>query len=409
MKQLYFLLSVSLLLSIPVTAQDLSNNGARLTIRPGATLYVGKGGLTNQANSTLTNAGTLRVDGNLVNTAPAILDLGSGSIELHGNFVNAGSLLAGTSVITFSGTTDELFSSGGAALYQIIVDKPTAGANTLRLTSDLVVSNFLRLVNGQVSTQAPTGTVYTLHLLDGATLSGEASGRFVTGALQVTRAAVNGAAVDFGNGAVLDPTTNNLGSVSITRVAGLLTPDVSYGQNFTNGSLKGIDRIWTVVPTTQPSAPVQLTLSWLPDNDNGITAFNRAQLWQQVAAGQPWAALGSLANASARTIISRPTLLNRFTVSNMDSPLAAMRAVQNAGFVVYPTRVTSGQITTYLYSGPAQVATLQVLDVAGRLVRTVAVDGRAQGQVPLAGLAVGTYLLHYTTATVSYSSWCVIE
>jgi len=76
--------------------------------------------------------------------------------------------------------------------------------------------------------------------------------------LTLSLTAVSGAAVDFGHGAVLDPTTNNLGTVAITRTAGLLTDDVSRGVNFANTAYKGIDRIWTVVPTAQPSAAVEV-------------------------------------------------------------------------------------------------------------------------------------------------------
>ena len=39
---------------------------------------------------------------------------------------------------------------------------------------------------------------------------------------------------------------------------------------------------------------------------------------------------------------------------------------------------------TYLYTGPAEAGTLQILDLLGRVVRTAQVDGRAQGEVPLA-------------------------
>jgi len=50
-----------------------------------------------------------------------------------------------------------------------------------------------------------------------------------------------------------------------------------------------------------------------------------------------------------------------------------------------------------------------VLDMVGRVVRTVAADGRLQGEVPLTGLATGSYLLRYTTATTSFGGRCVVE
>ena len=328
-------------------------------------------------------------------------------------------------------------------------------------------------------------------------------GRYVLGSLEITRNAVSGTAEDFGHGAVLDPTTNNLGTVSITRTAGLLTDDMSRGVNFANTAYKGIDRIWTVVPATQPSAAVQLTLSWLPDNDNGIADFTQARAWQQSAAGQPWAGAGAVTNASSRSISMSPTTLSRFTVSNAANPLpvtlvdfaaraegpnavrlawATASELNNsgftversldarifkaigtvagagtsttrrdyalldaklpagatllyyrlrqtdasgdfsyspirsvaltplaAGFVVYPSKVPVGEAATYLYTGPTEPATLQVLDLLGRVVRTAPADGRAQGEIPLAGLAAGSYLLRYTSATAHFGARCVVE
>lgn len=485
-----------------VLAQDLTNAGATITVQPGTTVYVGPGGLANPSG-TLTNAGTLRTDGPLTNGGT--LDLSSGTLEVRADVADVATVVPGTGTVTFSGAADQLLTPGGATLYQVLVSKPTAGANTLRLAGDLTVSNLLSLSNGLVNTKAPTGTVYTLRLPAGASLSGEATGRYVLGALQITRNGVSGAPVDFGHGAALDPGANNLGIVSITRTAGLLTADVSFGQNLGNSSLQGIDRIWVVTPEVQPAAgqPVQLTLSWLPDNDHGLTDFGQAQVWQQTAVGAPWAALAAPTNANSRTIVSSATVLNRFTVSNAANPLpvtlldftaqaegpAAVRLRWNtaselnnagftversldgrafqdvgslpgagttttthayslldghlpagatllyyrlrqadlsgqltyspvrtvaltpeaAGFVVYPTRVPSGQVAAYLYTGPASVGTLLILDMVGRTVRKVPVDGRAQGEVPLAGLASGSYVLRYTTATASFSGRCVVE
>ncbi|MFC6223250.1 T9SS type A sorting domain-containing protein [Hymenobacter artigasi] len=483
----------------PAAAQDLTNAGSTITVQAGATLYVSTGGLTNQAGGTLTNAGTLRVDGPIIN--PGTLDLSTGALEVKGDFANTGTLLPGTSAVTFSGVANQLLTPGGATLYQVLVSKPTVGANTLRLAGDLNVSNLLSLSNGLVNT-TNGGNIYTLLLPNTASLAGEATGRYVLGSLEITRSGLSGA-VDFGHGAVLDPTTNNLGTVVITRVAGLLTDDVSRGVNFGNTSYKGIDRLWTISPASQPSAAVQLTLSWLADNDNGIADFTQARVFQQSAAGQPWAVRGPVANASSRSISMSPTTLSRFTVSNAANPLpvtlvdftavaegpaaarlrwataselnnagftversldarvfqgigtvagagtssvrhdytlldtklpagatllyyrlrqtdlsgtftySPVRAValapQAAGFVVYPTKVPVGQPATYLYTGPAEAGTLQVLDLLGRVVRTLALDGRAHGAVPLANLVSGAYFLRYTTATARFDSRCVVE
>lgn len=354
MKQIFHCAALALgLATAPALAlaQDLTNAGATITLAPGAIVYVGTGGLNN-ASGTLTNAGALRVAGPLTNAGT--LELGSGTLEVGGDLTNAGTLVPGTSLTTFSGAADQLLTPGGATLYQVVVNKPTAGANTLRLAGDLTVANALSFSSGLVNTQAASGTLYTLRLPNEASLSGEASGRYVLGSLAITRNGVSGAPVDFGHGAKLDPATNDLGTVTITRTAGLQTARVSYGQNM-GGTAKGIDRIWTVRAATPPSAAVQLTLSWLPDNDNGLSDFTQARGWQQPTDGQDWAAVGAPANASSRSLTLAPTELNRFTVSNAQNPLpvtlvefaaqaegpAAVRLrwataseLNNAGFVV---------------------------------------------------------------------------
>ena len=312
-----------LLVGGPVTAQSMTNAGATILVQAGAVLYVGSS-FTNAADGTVTNAGTMRVDGVLRNSGQ--LALSSGTLELRGNVNNTGGTIApGTSTVRFTGTADQVLTMAGGQLYRVVVDKPTQGANTLLLDGDASVLSDLTMSAGLVHTRA-NGTLNTLRLPDAATLSGEGPGRYVLGQVEITRNAVGSAPVDFGHGAVLDPAGNALGTVVITRTAGLSTVDLSYGQNFANNALKGIDRIWTVAPAQQPTSPVQLSLSWLSDNDNGLSDFSQARAWQQTAPGQPWAFAGPAANATGTrtvtgTVTGTPTVLNRFTVSNSANPL----------------------------------------------------------------------------------------
>ena len=358
-----------------VPPPDLTNTGTLLTVQAGGILYVGTIGLRNQAG-TLANGGALRVDGPLANPAAATLALSAGTLEVRGDMTNAGTLTPGTSAVTFSGADDQLLTPGGATLYQVVVNKPTAGANTLRLAGDLTISNALTLTAGNVSTRAggPGTPVSTLRLPAGATLSGEASGRYVRGLLAITRPNVGGAAVDFGHGVVLDPTSNTLGTVTVTRAAGLLLDDVSRATSGGRFTYRGIDRIWTVSAAAQPTAAVQLTLSWLPDDDNGLTNFVQAHGWHQPASGQPWTEAGPLTNAGSRFITLSPTSFSRFTVSNGANPLpvtlldftaaaegpaaarlrwATAQEVDNAGFTVErsPDGVAFAAVGTVAGSG----------------------------------------------------------
>ena len=279
----------------PAAAQVLTNNGATLAVQPGATLFVG-GGLLNQAGGTLANAGT---------------------VALTGDFTLTAGTVSGAGLLRFVGSQDQTLSAPTNTTLARVEQASTgpAGANRLLVPNNLTVTDQLLLSNGLVRT-APTAT---LTLPNGATLAGEAAGRYVQGNLKALRSAVTGP-VDFGIGVTLDGTGHNLGTVAVTRTAGLNVAGLSYGTNL-GTTAQGIDRIWTVQPTTQPTAAVPLTLSWLADDDHGLTNFSQAQLWQQAAAGSGWGRVGAAGNGASRTLARSATALNRFTISNAANPL----------------------------------------------------------------------------------------
>ena len=501
------LLAPPLLAPSPALAQDLTNAGSLVSVSPGGLLYIGSGGLTNLSGGTLTNQGTMRVDGPLRNAGT--LDLSSGALEVRSDVNNtAGTVLPGTGVVSFTGAADQLLTAAGATLYQLRVDKATAGANTVRLAGDVIVSNAVSLLNGLMHTGSGT-TLSTLRLPNGATLNGEAPGRYVLGNVAITRLNVSGTPLDFGHGFTLDPLTNTLASVVVTRTAGLLVADLSYGQNIANAAFKGIDRIWTVAPGSTPAGPVALSLRWIADNDNGLTSFTQARAFQQTAQGQPWAVRGPVTDASLSRSVAlagaalTASPLSRFTVSNAANPLpvtlleftakaegpAAVRldwvtaterdnagftversrdgngfsaigtqpgagtsqarhaytlldthlpagvsllyyrvrqndadgtltyspvrtvalSRQAAGFVVYPTRVNVGEGAQYLYTGPSEPGRLEMFNIVGQSLRTVQLDGRPTGTVPLTGFATGVYLLRYTGAAGRFITRLVVE
>jgi hypothetical protein len=96
--------------------------------------------------------------------------------------------------------------------------------------------------------------------------------------LAATRNSVSGKGlIAFPNGFAIDPNNQTLGSVTVTRTAGLNTPGLSYGTNMA-GSSKGIDRVWQVVAEQNPTAPATVSLSWVSDDDNGFNVNAPAQL-----------------------------------------------------------------------------------------------------------------------------------
>jgi hypothetical protein len=300
MKQ-YFTLAL-LLPALAATAQTLTNDGATLTVTSGATLYVA-GTVQNNTSGTLTNAGTLRLTGDLTNT---------------GTLVSSGTLY-------FNGSTDQTLTPGAASVATLTLDNAgNPNANHLFLTQDLSVGTLLTLTQGLVRTQAPGGPLVTLSLPEGASLVGEQSGRYVQGRLAAARNSVSGQGLlAFPNGFAIDPNSQTLGSVTVTRTAGLTTPGVSYGTNMA-GSSKGIDRVWQVVAEQNPTAPATVSLSWVSDDDNGFNANAPAQLWRADQASGPWVAQDgsrSLSSTSPRTFAANTSQLGVLTVSNSSQPL----------------------------------------------------------------------------------------
>ena len=304
-------LFLTLALLLPTLAgraqATLTNDGGSILVQPGAVLYVA-GSVQNAATGTLTSAGT---------------------VQLTGNLTNAGAL-ASTGALLFSGAQDQTFTPGPAGAVTLanltLSNTGAAGANRLLLAGDLTVGSLLTLTKGLVRTQGvgAGAPLYTLHLPSGGQVQGEAAGQYVQGRLQVARAAVNAgtAAVDFTNGLVLNPNGQDLGAVAVTRTAGLQTAGVSYGQNL-GATTQGIDRVWQVVPSQQPSAtaPTSVILSWVSDDDNGFNATAPAQLWRADQAAGPWVPQGAPASASARSFTANVTQLGTLTVGNTSQPL----------------------------------------------------------------------------------------
>ncbi|WP_188562235.1 T9SS type A sorting domain-containing protein [Hymenobacter frigidus] len=277
-----------------LAAQTLANRGAHVLVQPGAFVVV-RGSMANTAGSTLTNAGTLL---------------------LTGDFANAGALNSSGWVV-FAGAVNQTLTSGGSNLAQVEVrNTGSAGTNRVLVPNDVTLTGQLLLTQGGVRTE-PTAF---LTLLPGATVAGEAPGRYVQGNLRVIRDLVAGV-LDFGNGLALDATGSPLGTVTATRTAGLTTANVSYATNSNGGLSKGIDRIWALTSTLSPIQAIPLTFSWLADDDNGLTDFTAAQVWQQRPAGGSWFTTMQPTSAVTRTITATTTTLSRYTVSNRANPL----------------------------------------------------------------------------------------
>ncbi|RZK62990.1 MAG: T9SS type A sorting domain-containing protein [Hymenobacter sp.] len=282
--------------SRPLAAQTLTNHGAYVLVQNGAALVV-RGSLLNDAGSTLTSQGTTLLTGDLTNT---------------GTLASAGKLV-------FAGAADQTFAPGGGSVAQLEArNTGNPGNNRVLLAQDLTLTGQLLLTQGLVRTGATT--VLTLAAAATSGGQGETLGRYVQGNLRVVRDQVAGV-VDFGNGLQLDATGSPLGTVTATRTAGLAAANLSYATNQAGGTAKGIDRIWTLTSTQAPTQAIPLTFSWTADDDNGLTDFSAAQVWQEQGSPAAWAAVMAPADGSARSLTTSVTSFSRWTVSNQANPL----------------------------------------------------------------------------------------
>lgn len=340
------LTSLGLLLAAgPVAAQALTNNGATLTVTPGATLYVG-GDYQQTTGSTLKTDGTMQVTGNVQSATGGTLDLGTGELEAKGHVTNAGTTQTGTTgTLRLTGTTNQNVDLAGGNVGNLIVNKSTASNDTVRIVTDLNVTNQLQMTDGMVRTRANTSVI----LPNAATVTGEAAGQYVQGNLVVTRTGVSGGSpIDFQNGVTINPVGNNLGNVSVKRSAGLKVLDLTFGQNPTNATYKSIDRIWAITPQNQPVTPTQLTMTWLPDDDNGLTVadFANAAAWKRTTSGAPWIPQSTYANAASRSMTVAASSFSDWTVATQNAPLPVVLLsfdAQRAGDAAKLTWVTASE------------------------------------------------------------------
>lgn len=168
------------------------------------------------------------------------------------------------------------------------------------------------------------------------------------------------------------------------------------------------------------SSAVNLTWTTASEKDNASFTVERG------TGGQIFAAIAKLNGAGTSTASHRYTfrddhlppgaavLYYRLRQTDLDgavsySPVQAVNRPKSVpGFDVYPTVAVAGR-AHYRYTGPTVAATLDILNQSGQVVRTQAVKDAAEGDLALAGLPGGIYIVRYHTPDGHFQSRCVIE
>ncbi|MDQ3292709.1 MAG: T9SS type A sorting domain-containing protein, partial [Bacteroidota bacterium] len=151
------------------------------------------------------------------------------------------------------------------------------------------------------------------------TITGEAPDKNVVGNLSTSRTITRTSGSDFG-GMGISIGLGSLGSqdLGVTVVNRLSGP----GSSIIVGGNEGINRRWTVFPASQPTKPIDVTLSWVSDDDNGKN-LSMARVWKTQGddEGTFYDVSKVDQNAGNRQISTVVNSFSTLTVSDRNNPL----------------------------------------------------------------------------------------
>ncbi len=272
-----------------------------LIIDNSSTIYLNNAKIL--AGTLTLNKGTLNSNGyelRLENNATIVRNLGSISTYQPTAYYNYNVTYINTSNIT-SGL--ELSLQGSPQLANLTLN----GTATVNLGFSLYVNDTVKFISGKLNTGS-----YILYLRDTTILTGEKTGSYLVGNIEITKA-IGTSASDFnGIGLQVNAGADNLGNVTVRRTSGV-------DGRVTVGSKSGIDRKWIISSTNPPTNGRQLTFNWVSDDDNGKN-LNSMKVWKSVN-GTTWTSVGGLQDASSRSININTTSFSEWTISDNNNPL----------------------------------------------------------------------------------------
>jgi len=271
---------ISMLCSLPLVGFGqilLYNDGAMVKVQAGATLYV-QGGIQNTSTGTIDNDGT---------------------IDLEGNFVNAGTWEPSQpNTLRFSGTGNSDVTSG-TAVFQTVEDTKVGG--NVNLLDPMTIGTNLNF-NSTGAAKIVTGN-FDLKLQSGATVIGYDADEFVatsgTGFVQKDVTANGTFEFPIGETTNYTPITSNYTGTAYAsanikaRVIDATHPDKpADAESF-------ISRYWKVNQTGITNYSDSLTATFIPADLNGTTALIKGATYD----GAAWAY--SSANNGANIVKGR--------------------------------------------------------------------------------------------------------
>ena len=174
------------------------------------------------------------------------------------------------------------------------------------LNGDLTISGTLSL-GAQI-----TNDNNTINIGSKGIIFGETPSNYIVGKVQTTRIISSAQNNIAGMGISIDPQSNNLGSTFIKRETGSAAGE------------GGIKQVWTITPTTQPTGPVTVTLSWPSTNDNDINLSDLV-VYKTEDSGETWDVISSTIDKDSdpRTATFTITSFTAFTIGVSNASLPA--------------------------------------------------------------------------------------
>ncbi len=117
-------------------------SGGHVIINAGSNVVATGLSILNNSSASIANQGTLSTTDHITNAAGGSFS-GNGLWKLGGNWINAGTFLAGTSTVLFDGSSGSSVAAGGAAFYKLHLGK---NSNDLTLASAVTALNEARFL-----------------------------------------------------------------------------------------------------------------------------------------------------------------------------------------------------------------------------------------------------------------------
>ncbi|MBL7719628.1 MAG: T9SS type A sorting domain-containing protein [Flavipsychrobacter sp.] len=381
-----------------------ANNGFYSTLNFGAGTGLVENLLINLGNPyAMVNLGSdLMINGTLT--------LGGGSLRLAGNdltFLSGGNIAAGGTGTIMSDATSDIavmasnsfsgslrFNLAGNTVNNFIMNMPGA-TSIVPLGTDLNVNGLLVLGSGLVDVQG-----HNLSVLASGGLNGGSENSYViadgTGTLTQTIAPGNDKIFPVGTPHYYAPAqvAGNFNCMPSSIRVGVEKDVLSAGTAGTDLSLSLplVDATWHITSNLLSGLDLDVTLMWASgmevnefDNGNAYVSRYTGMNWDVASAGNATYSNGLYALTRANV-----TQLSPMMITDHASPLGTRQlAAASDDIELYPNPSTS----VLRFSTAGEVTTVDILDMAGRKVQSLA---NTNNSIDVSALAPGYYTLQLT-------------